>query len=304
MDQIFWGVVVAWVATLVAVVVWRRDVAGVHSVRHHLYGLTGTTADSGSFIRRVTGKTRGRWARRPTAASLRLRMSEYGLIRVGSVLVPGLAGFLVRGPIGGLLLAVVGFVAVTLFLRYKQSSWLRSIEKDLPDFLRGVAGAMRAGISFQQAMVAVGRETPGPLGLEVVRMMRRETLGYTMEQVLTEFAERVPSRDIELAVTAILIQREIGGALSAILENIVTTMSERQRVKHEVKTLTAQGRMSGWVLTMLPVGVGIMVWFTNPHYLSPLFHTTIGLMMAGTGLVSLAIGTFVIQKMVGSIEVD
>lgn len=304
MNNLWAEIAVAWVAVLVAVVLWRRDLQGVAAVRRHLYGLTGSRPESKPWLRQVIADTRDRWSRRPAAASLRLRVSEYGTIRVGSVIVPALLGFVARGFVGAAILAVIGFGAMTGFLRYKQSAWLKTIEKDLPDFLRGVAAAMRAGISFQQSMVSVGRETPGPLGLEVVRMMRRESLGYTLEQVLTELAERIPSRDIELAVTAILIQREIGGALASILENIVQTMVDRQRVKNEVKTLTAQGRMSGYVLTLLPIGVGVMVWFSNPGYLTPLFTTPIGWGMLGGSAVSLSIGMFVIQKMVNSIEIE
>lgn len=245
---------------------------------------------------------RERWVRGPQAAALRLRMSEYILFRIGSFVLPFFLGLLIRGIVGGVILGVVGIVAVNMYFRSKQRRWLIQAEEGLPEFLRGVANALRAGSSLSQSMALVGKETAGPLGLEVQRVLRRESLGFSLADALQELTRRIPSRDLALAVVAITIQREVGGSLADLLDNIVRTIVERQRLKTEVRIITAQGRYSGMVLTALPFVLGLILWFTGPSYFQPMFHSSLGWALIAAAGVSVAIGGFVINRMVRAPE--
>ncbi|MCL8208086.1 MAG: type II secretion system F family protein [Actinomycetia bacterium] len=239
-----------------------------------------------------------RWQRTEAAAALRLRLEEYwGLVGLAAV-VGAAVGALLRGPAGAVMLGGLCGTGVVVWFRARRAAWLRRAETQLPDLLRGVATAMRAGASFHQALATVGQDLADPLGAEVRRLVRREALGYTLDEVLEELARRVPSRDLELAIVAIQIQREVGGALAPLLESITETVLARQRLKAEVRTLTATGRASGLVLTLLPIGLGMLIEFVNPSYMAPLWTTGLGHAMLGYGVVSLAVGGAVIRKLV------
>jgi tight adherence protein B len=238
------------------------------------------------------------WRNSHTAAALRLRMGEYWLMVTGATIVGFALGLLLRGIIGGVLLALGGFWGTLYYFRWRRDQWLRKAESQLSDFLRGLSTAMRAGSSFAQALTLVGQEFPDPLGREVRRLNRREALGLTLEDALTELAERVPSKDLQLVIVAIQTQREVGGALSPLLDSVVETIDQRQALKNEVRTLTAQGRASGMILTILPIALGILIWFINPGYMHPVLTTGTGHIMLAYGVVSLGIGTWVIRRMV------
>ncbi len=238
------------------------------------------------------------WRNSHTAAALRLRMGEYWLMVGGATILGFVLGLLLRGIIGGLFLAVGGFAGTLYYFRWRRTQWLRKAESQLSDFLRGLGTAMRAGSSFAQALTLVGQEFPDPLGREVRRLNRREALGLTLEDALTELAERVPSKDLQLVIVAIQTQREVGGALSPLLESVVETIDQRQALKNEVRTLTAQGRASGMILTILPIALGILIWFINPGYMHPVLTTGTGHIMLAYGIVSLGIGTWIVQRMV------
>ena len=245
---------------------------------------------------------RERWAVGPGAAALRLRVSEYIMFRVASFLVPFLVGFVLRGLVAGVVLGLVGLVGLTVYFRQKQRRWLTEAEEALPEFLRGVAGALRAGSSLAQAMDLVAQDTVGPLGDEIRRVLRRERLGFSTSETLAEITRRIPSRDLALAVMAITIQREVGGSLADVLDNIVETIVERQQLKSEIRILTAQGRYSGWLLTFMPFGLGLLMWFADPSYMGALVQGLTGWAMLGGAGISVGIGGFVINRMVRTPE--
>lgn len=208
--------------------------------------------------------------------------------------------------IGGLLLSAPGWF-VGAFVGAKLPGWMlmmhikrrnRSIEDQLVDFLTLTANAMRAGHSFLQALELGAREMPEPIGVELKRCIREVGLGLTVEDALVRFVERVPSGDIDLMVTAVLIQRQVGGDLASILDNIANTIRERQRIKAEVSTLTAQGRLSGWIISLMPFGLALILNAMNPDYMKALWSDPIGIMMLAMGGFSLAIGTILIRKIV------
>lgn len=245
---------------------------------------------------------RERWNVSPAAAALRLRISEYLLFRVASFIIPFMVGYVIRGIVGGLLLGLVGLVGLTVYFRQKQQRWLKETETALPEFLRAVSSALRAGSSLSQGMSLVSQDTPGPLGDEVRRVLRRERLGFSTNETLAELSRRIPSRDLALAVMAITIQREVGGSLADVLDNIVQTIVDRQRLKSEVHILTAQGRYSGWLLTALPFLLGLLMWFTDPSYMGGLIHSPVGWAMLAAAVFMVSIGGFVINRMVRAPE--
>ena len=238
------------------------------------------------------------WRSSQTAAALRLRLEEYWGLALAGAVVGALVGGLVRGAAGAVGLGIVGGIVTLYWLRMRRERWLIKAEEQLPDFFRNISSSMRAGSSFGQALAVVGRDTPEPLGPEIRRLARREALGFTMEQALNELAQRVPSKDLNLAIVAIQVQRDVGGALSPLLNSIVDTIESRQRLKAEIRTLTAAGRMSGWILTGLPVALGFVIWFMDPTYMALLFSETIGNIMIAYAVVSIIIGSVVINRMV------
>ncbi len=208
--------------------------------------------------------------------------------------------------LGGLLLSVPGWF-VGAFVGAKLPGWMltmhikrrnRSIDEQLVDFLSLTANAMRAGHSFLQALELSAREMPEPIGVELKRCIREVGLGLTVEETLVRFVERVPSSDIDLMVTAVMIQRQVGGDLASIMDNIATTIRERQRIKAEVRTLTAQGRLSGWIISLMPFGLALILNAMNPEYMSALWTNPIGVAMLLMGGFSLTLGVFFISKIV------
>jgi tight adherence protein B len=239
-----------------------------------------------------------RWQRTDAAAALHLRWEEFWGINAVVLLVGGVAGFAVRGVIGGVLLGTAALGASLYLARWRREQWLRQAEAQLPDLLRGVATALKAGSSLAQALTTVGAELADPLGAEIRRLARREALGFSLSDTLTELSQRVPSRDLEIAIAAIQVQRDVGGALAPLLERVVETVEARQRLKNEVRVLTAMGRASGIILTLLPIGLGLLVWFMNPAYMDLLFTTGTGHILLIYAIGSLAIGAVVMNRMV------
>lgn len=166
----------------------------------------------------------------------------------------------------------------------------------LADGLMIIGNALKAGYSFMQAMALVSKEMDGPLAKEFSTLLKEMSFGITMEESFANITARVDSEDLKLVVNAILIQKDVGGNLSDILDKIIDTIRERQRLKAEVKTLTAQGRLSGLIITLLPFTMALFLFFVNRDYLLLLFQNSIGIGMVIYGLISQTIGFFVIRK--------
>lgn len=168
----------------------------------------------------------------------------------------------------------------------------------LGDCLMMVANAMRAGFSFLQAMDLISKEMEPPMSDEFKHVMRDINLGASVERALDDMDKRVNSPDFSLVVTAVLIQQQVGGDLAHILDTISETIQDRIRMRREVRTLTAQGRMSGWVLAALPVVTGLLISSISPGYMDPLFNDRWGHIAIGIAIVMELVGFFVIQRIV------
>src|SRR5438093_9796975 len=251
-----------------------------------------------SFNRAVEQRSFGANIARDIArADLRLKPSEFLLIWAGSILgVP--VAFLILGfvisplgsPIallGGLLL---GFWFPRFWLNRRKSSRLGAFNKQLPDTIMLIANALRAGSSFLQAIELVVRESRPPISFDFARVIREVNLGLPFEAALENMVRRVKSDDLELMATAISIQHTVGGNLAEILDSIAFTIRERVRIKGEIRTLTAQQRLSGYVVGFLPIALVGFLFVAAPNFLKPMFEKPPDVLGLPAGVVILMFG--------------
>ena len=191
-----------------------------------------------------------------------------------------------------------GVIAGLLFLHIYIKRRQKAFTTQLGDMLTMVANALRAGFSFMQAFELIAREMDAPIGREVQKVVNEVNIGVDLETALDNMQKRVNSSDFELVVTAVLIQRQVGGNLAQVLDTISDTINDRVRMRREVMTLTAQGRASGVVLAMLPVAVAGIMSTVNPDYLKPLFEDEIGRLCVIGAIVMEIIGYVIINKIV------
>lgn len=212
-----------------------------------------------------------------------------GLVGLITFLVTLKGAMFFAGLLAGILL---GMALLGLRIRRRR----KKFTNQLGDMLTMVANALRAGFSFMQAFELIAREMDAPMGREVQLVVNEVNLGNTLESALDNMQRRVVSPDFELVVTAVLIQRQVGGDLASILDTISETIAERVRMRREVMTLTAQGRLSGIVLAILPFAMAGILTFIKPDYLKPLLEDEVGRIIIGIAIVSELIGIFFIKK--------
>ncbi|MCB8944722.1 MAG: type II secretion system F family protein [Ardenticatenaceae bacterium] len=206
-------------------------------------------------------------------ADIKLRVSEYIVFMAIATLVGAGAGYFFFGQswivaaIGG----IVGSRVPRFYISYTAKSRVRAFNNQLGDTLTLWVNALRAGSSVLQGMETIATESPPPISVEFERVVQEVRLGLSVEQSLANMYNRVPSDDLDLVITAVNIQREVGGNLAEVLDSISFTIRERVRIKGEIRTLTAQGRASGWIITFLPIALGLMMYFINPEYISELW---------------------------------
>lgn len=214
-----------------------------------------------------------------------------GLVGLITFLVTLKGAMFFAGALAGILM---GLALLGLRIRRRR----KKFTNQLGDMLTMVANALRAGFSFMQAFELISREMDAPMGREVQLVVNEVNLGNTLESALDNMQRRVVSPDFELVVTAVLIQRQVGGDLASILDTISETIAERVRMRREVMALTAQGRASGWVLVIIPFALSGVIYVISPGYLDPLLTTEIGhVFIAGAVLLEL-IGIVVIRRIV------
>ncbi len=232
-------------------------------------------------------------------ADLKLRYSEYVGLYFVCTLVPGIIGYVITRNIGGFfMLAGPGLIVPRSYVKLRQFQRIRKIDNQLVDALILISNSLKSGYSFFQGMELVAEEAPHPISNEFRRMLREINLGYPVEQALDGLSERVPSEDLDLVVTVIKIHRQIGGNLAEILDKIVHTIRERIRIKGEINTLTAQGKLQGIILTLMPPAMCVGIYMMNPEFMMPLFTTLLGKLMLAVAFILQMIGGFMIKKIV------
>lgn len=231
-------------------------------------------------------------------AKLPLRPAEFLVYAPLFAIVVAALVFFLMGPVMAIIV-VVGLVAAPfLLLKRRSSSRLKKFQEQLPDALNLLAGSMRAGFSFMQGLEAVADEASEPLRTELQRAFTESRLGRPVEEALDDAARRMNSRDLAWAVMAIRIQREVGGNLAELLDTVSETMTHRERLRREVKSLTAEGRMSAIVLSIFPPAFALMLFLLQPGYMNLLFQETIGIICVIGGAILSVVGWFWLSRIV------
>jgi tight adherence protein B len=237
-------------------------------------------------------------------ANLKLTPGEYMMLTVTSVLGTGLIAYVLmhRNVILGFGGLVLGFFLPRFYVKFRQSKRLKDFNNQLGDAINLLANGLRSGYSLLQAMDAVAREMPPPMSEEFQRVVREIGLGVSNERAMNNMLRRIPSDDLDLMITAVNVQHEVGGNLAEILETISHTIRERIRIKGEIRVLTAQGMISGYVISFLPLGLGLILYAMNPVYIGRMFQQPCGWAMIAVGTISTTVGFIAIRKIV-NIEV-
>lgn len=240
------------------------------------------------------------WRTQLARADLKLTVGEFMIMHGISAVVGFFIGtVLFGGPIIGGVVGVGGLFFPRFYVSYKQGQRLREFERQLPDTLSLWVNALRSGYSVLQAMEAIAKEAPEPTAVEFQRVVQEVQLGISMDDALEHLLVRMPSDDLDLVNTAVNIQREVGGNLAEILDSIAYTIRDRIRLKGEIRVLTSQGRATGWLISLLPIGLTIFLYTASPDYMGRMVENRMcGWPMLGCGLGLIGSGAAIIQKIV------
>jgi tight adherence protein B len=210
----------------------------------------------------------------------------------------GIAASFIHVPFSAVVGALVGAVLPIGWLRHCRSSRLKKFEEQFPEALDLLSRAIRAGHAFQTALGMVADDLTAPVGPEFKKTFDEQNFGLPLRDVLNQMAERVPILDVRFFVTAVLIQRDTGGNLSEILDNLAHVVRERFKIRRQVRVHTAHGRFTGYVLLALPAALAIALSFINPDHMRVLFHEHMGQMMLLAAIVMQTIGFFWIRHVI------
>ncbi len=248
-----------------------------------------------------------RIARDLARADLKFKPGEYLALYVIAIVGLGAIAWLVGGRllVSALIGAGVGALLPGLYVRSQKSKRLVRFNDQLPDMLNLVVNGLRAGYSTLQAMEAVSKELPAPISDEFRRVVQEMQLGIPMEKALENLLRRIPSEDLDFVVTAINVQREVGGNLAEIMDVISYTIRERVRIKGEIRALTAQATYSGRALALLPVGLICVLWFLNRDYVMTFFapkNLLCGGIALGTAAILIVVG-YIVMSRIANVEI-
>jgi tight adherence protein B len=228
-----------------------------------------------------------------------LRAAEFFYTVAGAGILVGIVVALFGAPPILVLVAMVAGGLVPFFVVWRRMRRrLGAFETQLPDMLITIAASLKAGHSFKQGLQAVVDEGQAPASVEFKRVLTETGLGRPIDDALADMVERVSSKNFEFAMTAVTIQRQVGGSLANLFDLVADTVRQRQQFARKIRSLTAMGRMSAYTLIGLPFFIMLAISVLNSGYLSPLFHTSTGHMLIALGLVMMAIGSAIIQKIV------
>ncbi|HTG47773.1 MAG TPA: type II secretion system F family protein [Actinomycetota bacterium] len=233
------------------------------------------------------------------AAGVSLRSGEFVVASALSALVFGVLGAaILRNAFLALVIAAIGAAFPTMLLRSALKKRADHLREQLPDVLTIMASSLRAGHSFMQSLDTVAKEIAQPAAAEFQRVVAEIRLGRPAEDALESLAERVGSADFMWAVLAVNIQREVGGNLAEILDTVADTLRERATLRRQIQVLTAEGRLSAWVLALLPIGIALYMTAANPKYIGLLVTTGVGRIMLAVGLILMGIGIYWMRRIV------
>lgn len=246
-------------------------------------------------------------------ADLKLTVAEFWALTVIAIVAGGLLFWFIYGgfvlPLIGI---VVGYFVPKFYVKYRQGQRLKAFNNQLGDAIQLMANGLRAGYSMLQAIDSVANEMPEPISKEFKRVVREIGLGVDNERAYHNLLRRVPSDDLDLMITAVNVQAEVGGNLAEILEIIGHVIRERIRIKGEIQVLTAQGQLSGYVISALPIILGLILFAMNQEYIGRMIFSCearglgpddlcsqpCGWIMIGIGFITISAGFFAIMKII------
>ncbi|MBP2028298.1 tight adherence protein B [Acetoanaerobium pronyense] len=230
-------------------------------------------------------------------AEILLTVEEFFMAGLITTLISGILIMILTGSFLGtiIVVSVVPFLFV-LYVRYKENKTLEMFNSQISDTMDMMAGTLRAGYSFMQAMETISREMPKPISKEFGKTIKEMRLGIKQEDALKDMVKRVKSEDLDLLVTAIIINRQVGGNLAEIMDNISSTIRERYRIKGEVRVLTSQARLSGYVVMFLPFALVVFLFLFSPDHILSLFSDPLGIIMIILAIAGQIIGYMFIRK--------
>jgi tight adherence protein B len=253
-----------------------------------MVGITGQLAERAGLLTRTEDALE--------QADLPLRPPEALFFYFAGLFVVGVLGLLVLPIPMALGLALLAGVVPVIMLHRRRRGRLREFQAQLPGTLNLLSGSMRAGFSFAQGLESVANEASQPTRRELQRVFTESRLGRPIEDALEDSAQRMTSVDLMWAVMAIRIQREVGGNLAELLDTVADTMTQRERLRLEIKALTAEGRFSGWILGIFPVAFAGVLYLIQPDYMGVLFQESIGIMAVIASAVMTFIGFIWLRK--------
>lgn len=265
-------------------------------------GIKNILKNSNEYIRgimkkRLPGKDQKKINQKLIAAGVTIKPEEFLMSKIFFSAICGflfyiLFGFVLIAPVGMFL----GFLLPEIWLKNKSTKRVQMFNDGLADMITTIIGSLKAGYSFMQALKTVAEESESPIKEEINTLVNELNYGITMEESLNNLKERMPSTDLELLIHSVLIQRQIGGNLSIILEVIVNTIRERKKLERQVRTLTAQGRLSGRIIAALPAILGLFFFIINRSYMMEFFSNIYGQIALAVGICLIVTGFIVINK--------
>jgi tight adherence protein B len=234
-------------------------------------------------------------------ADMKLTASEFVAARIffgvfGLGIPFLLFGATPRGIIGAIVAGLIGYMLPKIYMVRGKNKRLNKLNDQLPDMLTMMANALKSGFGLMQSMDLVSKELEHPIATDMRRMLQDINVGSSTEVALMGLAERSGSSDLDIVVTAMLIQQSTGGNLAEILDTVGHTMRERIRIRGEIKTLTTQQVMTGFIIGLLPVFIALAITVLNPEYINLLFTRTVGNVMLAGGVMMELIGMFLIKR--------
>lgn len=232
-------------------------------------------------------------------SGLPLKEEELIIIQLLSIMVFILFSLILsRNLLIALLFGVFGFFLPFLWIHLAKVQRVKNIEQHLLNSLVLLANSLRAGHSFLQALEIVSSDTPPPLADEFHKVLRDTKLGVPLEEALLSLSKRVESNDLEMVVTGVLIQRQVGGNLAEVLDSIAYTIDKRIKTKAKIKALTAQPKLSGWIISILPLALALFIFISKPDFIQTLITEPMGRIMLVGGSLMMVVGIFLIRKVV------
>ncbi|KIH70623.1 type II secretion system F family protein [Salinicoccus roseus] len=268
------------------------------------FSIKGSLKNANSTLKRLLVK-RGRKSRKRErleneliAAGILMKVEEFIAFRMMAFFIAGAVLYMISN---NFLLAimggVLGYFIPMIMLEQKKKKRIRQFNESLPSMITSISGSLRAGFSLLQALQMVEEESYSPVKEEVQYVLKTLQYGTRLEDALLDWKRRMPSAELDMLVESIMIQRQVGGNLVYLLDKILETIRERTKIENQVRTLTAQGKLSGLIIGLLPIVVGVLLYIINPDYMSLLFTEPIGRILLAGALVSEVIGFIFIRKM-------